>query len=153
MIGQQFEANKSLYGAKLPAKQLLSGKIPPTPEAEPLMWLLNSEQFYVLPGVSSTDALPAPHKQLAELTVGFPNVSPNGIHELGAAEPPKVAELGAGPQNAVYEMPTGQDGHTMYELDASQPLTPKSLAAKSSMPAWLSKKEITRKELPTPRSE
>lgn len=36
-------ANKKLYDRKLKAMQLLTGEIPPPPEAEPLMRILNSE--------------------------------------------------------------------------------------------------------------
>lgn len=38
-------ANKKIYGRKLKAKELLSAEIPPPPEAEPLMQILNSEIF------------------------------------------------------------------------------------------------------------
>lgn len=38
-------ANKKMYGQKLKAMQLLRGEIPPPPEAEPLMRILNSEAF------------------------------------------------------------------------------------------------------------
>ncbi|KAJ5118775.1 hypothetical protein N7448_010483 [Penicillium atrosanguineum] len=138
IIGQRLETNKKMYGAELTAKQLLSGKISSPPEAEPLMRLLNSEQFYAQPGVSSMDALPTPYQQLAELPAALPNEpngSPNGNHELDTELPLKVAELGSGPQNTVYKMLAGQNGRAIYELDASQPLTQEQLSAKSPIAA------------------
>ncbi|KAJ5577601.1 SH3 domain-containing protein [Penicillium hispanicum] len=42
-IVERSSANKKLYERKLKAKQLLSGEIPPPPDAEPLIRVLNSE--------------------------------------------------------------------------------------------------------------
>lgn len=38
-------ANAKMYGRRMKAVQLLSGEVPPPPEAEPLMRILNSEAF------------------------------------------------------------------------------------------------------------
>ncbi|KAF3387643.1 hypothetical protein F1880_000195 [Penicillium rolfsii] len=45
MIVERSSANKKLYDRKLKAKELLTGEVPPPPQAEPLMRILNSEAF------------------------------------------------------------------------------------------------------------
>ncbi|CEJ56230.1 hypothetical protein PMG11_02447 [Penicillium brasilianum] len=75
MIVERSSANKKLYDRKLKAKELLTGEVPPPPQAEPLMRILNSEAFR-LPsggdqsapatgaGAPATEA-PAPEPQAA----------------------------------------------------------------------------------------
>lgn len=154
MMGERLEANKEMYGAELTARQLLSGKIPPPPEAEPLMRLLNSERFYTVSPISSSAELPSKniHQQAAGLPAELAHEPPNGISELCAGEVSQVAELDAGPQHAIYEMPAGDDDTKVYELDASSPVSqpPKhdALSVKLDVPARSSKYDLLQKELP-----
>jgi hypothetical protein len=61
MIVERSSANKKLYDRKLKAKELLTGEVPPPPQAEPLMRILNSEAFRLPSGgeQSLADGLPA----------------------------------------------------------------------------------------------
>lgn len=45
VIMERSSANKKMYDRKVKAMQLLNGEIPPPPDAEPLMHILNSEAF------------------------------------------------------------------------------------------------------------
>jgi hypothetical protein len=62
MIVERSSANKKLYDRKLKAKELLTGEVPPPPQAEPLMRILNSEAFRLPSGSQESPAadLPAP---------------------------------------------------------------------------------------------
>ncbi|KAI2711870.1 hypothetical protein CBS147332_5506 [Penicillium roqueforti] len=47
VLGERADANKKLYGREIRAKELLSGSIPPPPEAEALIKVLNGDFFRV----------------------------------------------------------------------------------------------------------
>lgn len=130
MIGERPEVNKKMYGLTLTAKELLSGKIAPPPEAEHLMQLLNSDRFKfgdeddVSPEASTADC-PAygGHQEAVELPVQVPDDLHKKTFELEADEPSKFAELDAGPDHQVFELYAGDfDSLKVYELDASQSL-------------------------------
>lgn len=128
MIGERPEMNRKMYGVTLTAKELLSGKVVPPPDAEALMQLLNSDRFKfgdegdVSPGASIAD-YPAHdnHQEVAELPAQVPDLRKEPF-ELGAEEPSKFAELDAGPGHQIFELHSGDVDSKVYELDASQSL-------------------------------
>lgn len=76
-------ANKKMYDRKLKAMQLLRGEIPPPPEAEPLMRILNSEALRLPSASDQSDA--------AELAVLDSREAQNRqVHELAVEEVPVV---------------------------------------------------------------
>lgn len=161
MIGERPEVNKKMYGVTLTAKELLSGKIAPPPDAESLMQLLNSDRFKfgedVSPVVSTTD-YPAydSHQEVAELPAQLPDLHKEPF-ELGAEEPSKFAELDAGPGHQIFELHAGDVDSKVYELDAFQSLP--SQVSKNGHPASKttavlpSKNSALEKELPPLPSE
>lgn len=128
MLGERLEANRKMYGVNLTAKELLGGMIPPPPEAEPLMRILNSDYFKSSVSVGSpspswsTAELPSAdiHQQAAELPGSDQHGMTGGVHELSSEGSSKVAELDSGPQQAVFELPAGCDSNRVYELEATQ---------------------------------
>lgn len=143
MIGERPEMNKKMYGVTLTAKELLSGKVVPPPDAEPLMQLLNSDRFKfgdeggVSPVASIADDLAYDnHQEIAELPAEVPDLHKETF-ELGAEEPSKFAELDAGSGHQIFELYSGDDVDSkVYELDASQ-----------SLPF-----QVSKGERPTPKS-
>ncbi|OQD60753.1 hypothetical protein PENPOL_c021G10463 [Penicillium polonicum] len=128
MIGERPEANKKMYGVTLTAKELLSGKVVPPPDAEPLMQILNSDRFKFGDGgdvspVASIADYPAYDNQqeVAELPAQVPDLH-KAPFELGAEEPSKFAELDAGPGHQIFELDSGDVDSKVYELDAPQSL-------------------------------
>lgn len=124
MIGERPEANKKMYGVTLTAKELLSGKIAPPPDAESLMQLLNSDRFKfggsdVSPVASTTDYPHDSHQEVAELPAQLPDLHKEPF-ELGTEEPSKFAELDAGPDHQIFELHAGDVDSKVYELDAFQ---------------------------------
>lgn len=99
-------ANKKMYGRKLKAMQLLSGEIPPPPDAEPLLRILNSGAFRLSSSEGSDGAGIAPldHRE----------VQTREVPELTAREGPVVeAELTHPPQELertsnLTELPPGE---------------------------------------------
>lgn len=130
MIGERPEANKKMYGVTLTAKELLSGKVAPPPEAESLMQLLNSDRFKFgdeadVSPAASTIGHPAydGHQEVAELPVQVPDDLHKRTYELCAENPSTLAELDAGPGHQIFELYAGDvDSLKVYELDASQSL-------------------------------
>ncbi|KAJ5932574.1 hypothetical protein N7516_007063 [Penicillium verrucosum] len=158
MIGERPEANKKMYGVTLTAKELLSGKIVPPPDTEPLMRLLNSDRFKfgvegeVSPVASIADYRKQDSQQeVAELPAQVPDLHKEPF-ELGAEEPSKFAELDAGPGHQISELYSGDVDCKVYELDASQSLS--SQVSKDGHPASKtpvvlpSKDSALEKELP-----
>ncbi|KAJ5290146.1 uncharacterized protein N7443_010399 [Penicillium atrosanguineum] len=96
VILERSSANKKMYERKLKAIQLLNGEIPPPPEAEPLMHILNSEAFRLQPSVGTSDAVELPADILSE-----PVQRPSEL----ALESPPVPELSG--QSSHQEMPSG----------------------------------------------
>ncbi|KAJ5607070.1 hypothetical protein N7537_003689 [Penicillium hordei] len=157
MIGERPEANKKMYGVTLTAKELLSGKIAPPPDAESLMQLLNSDRFNFREGdvspAASTADYPAydSRQEVAELPAQLPDLHKEPF-ELGAEEPPKFAELDAGPGHQIFELHAEDVDSKVYELDTFQSLpyrVSKDGHPASKTPAVLPSKDSAReKELP-----
>lgn len=108
VILERPSANKKIYERKLKAMQLLNGEIPPPPEAEPLMHILNSEAFRPQ---SSQASAPV------ELPAESPNESGQGPTEL-AAEPHPVAELDG--RSEPQEQSSVNPHEVAEELESSQ---------------------------------
>ncbi|KAJ5492852.1 SH3 domain-containing protein [Penicillium diatomitis] len=110
IITERSSTNKTLYKRKVKAKDLLSGEIPPPPQAEPLMRILNSECFRppsttanVPPAVPS-GAAPVPEEAGGSSSAGvveqLVEPVPHGEgHELGASHSSDIAEQHAPPAN------------------------------------------------------
>ncbi|KAJ5111237.1 hypothetical protein N7532_001772 [Penicillium argentinense] len=133
MIGERPDANKKMYGVTLTAKELLSGKIEPPPDAESLMRLLNSARFKY-PTVDDGDVSPmastaelssgGTQQEIAELPAHVPDDESKKACEIDSKPPGMIAELDAGPGNEVFELSAGDfDSPKVYELDASQPVS------------------------------
>lgn len=90
VIVERSSANKKLYDRKLKAKELLTGEVPPPPQAEPLMRILNSETFRVTSVNEQSSARDAP----APLTDAPAIVTP-------ATEPPVAETQATESQSAV----------------------------------------------------
>lgn len=95
ILSERSHANKKMYGRKLKATQLLGGEVPPPPEAEPLMRLLNSEALRMPPpsdGQGKPElALPNQHeaqsREVSELAAEeWPVVEVEGVSAVGADE-------------------------------------------------------------------
>jgi hypothetical protein len=140
MIVERSSANKKLYDRKLKAKELLTGEVPPPPQAEPLMRILNSEAFRLPAGGQESPAAdvpaPAAGDQAAEIQAPVPPVAvapvagvsvPEHTREAQASEVP-VAEAASQPVPAVPELETqlprepstDNDAHNSQEA-AEQP--------------------------------
>ena len=109
VILERSSANKKMYDRKLKARQLLNGEIPPPPEAEPLMHILNSDAFRQQ---SSTD-MSTP----VELPTESPNEPGQGPSEL-AAESQPVPELDG--HSSRQEMSSGDPHEIAGELENAQ---------------------------------
>ncbi|KAJ5212013.1 SH3 domain-containing protein [Penicillium cinerascens] len=109
VILERSSANKKMYERKLKAMQLLSGEVPPPPEADPLMHILNSDAFRQQ---SSTDT-----STPVELPTESPNEPGQGPPEL-AAEPLPVPELDG--HSSRQEMPSENPHEIAGELENAQ---------------------------------
>ncbi|EPS30199.1 hypothetical protein PDE_05149 [Penicillium oxalicum 114-2] len=101
VITERSSTNKTLYKRKVKVKDLLTGEIPPPPQAEPLMRILNSDCFrpptlnaepspsVAAPEAEVTGALPS--SEPVELVVE-PSARPNEPNETEATQVPVVAE-------------------------------------------------------------
>ena len=123
ILGERLDANENMYGDKLTARMLLSGRVAPPPETEPLMQLLNSECFQALPVETEMGQLSIKHapSDVAKLPPNQAHGMPNEVAELAGGEkkPRLVAEMDAGPQHAVYEMPA-DDQKIYHELPSDE---------------------------------
>lgn len=113
MIVERSSANKKLYDRKLKAKELLTGEVPPPPQAEPLMRILNSESFR-LPSAS----------QQSPATDLSPPAPPTA--EAPAPQVPVVAEAAQAAEVPAPEAPTQQPAEpaasgTVSELETRPP--------------------------------
>lgn len=93
VILERSSANKKMYERKLKAMQLLNGEIPPPPQAEPLMHILNSGVFRerLSDGTSDTAELPAealsePAQRPSELAAGSQRPSELAAESLSVPE-------------------------------------------------------------------
>lgn len=109
VILERSSANKKMYERKLKAMQLLNGEIPPPPQADPLMYILNSDAFRQQ---SSTDT-----STLVELPTESPNEPTREPPELAAEHQP-VPELDE--HSSRQEMSSGNPHETAGELENSQ---------------------------------
>ncbi|KAI9926571.1 hypothetical protein MW887_004339 [Aspergillus wentii] len=91
MIGERPEANQKMYKRRVKVKELLSGAIPPPPEAEPLMSVLNKDTFRAeSPSPPSMIRSQDIHDYMAELPAQKATDPPVGIPELDAGEDTQV---------------------------------------------------------------
>ncbi|KAJ5390313.1 SH3 domain-containing protein [Penicillium cataractarum] len=109
MIVERSSANKKLYDRKLKAKELLTGEVPPPPQAEPLMRILNSEAFRVPSGgeQSSDGDAPAPaaDAQTAETQAAVAPATEAPVADPETASAP-VAEAQAAKEAPVTGVPS-----------------------------------------------
>lgn len=143
MIVERSSANKKLYDRKLKAKELLTGEVPPPPQAEPLMRILNSEAFRLplgrqgspsadLPApangaqaaVASTAEAPAAEPQAPvppaadAPVVGVPAQAPEApVAEVASQQAPVVPELET---RLPQESSTDNDAHAVSQEAAEQ---------------------------------
>ncbi|KAJ5199286.1 hypothetical protein N7472_004490 [Penicillium cf. griseofulvum] len=80
VLAERADANKKLYGRKIRAKELLSGSIPPPPEAGVLIELLNGDFFRVEgPAESTPEGSELPHEQNTEASAQPADAQPQGV--------------------------------------------------------------------------
>lgn len=109
VIMERSSANKKMYERKLKARQLLNGEIPPPPEAEPLMHILNSDEFRPQ---TSTDMSTA-----VELPTESPNEPGREPSEL-ATESQPVPELDG--HSSPQELASGNPHEAAEEVENTQ---------------------------------
>lgn len=118
MIVERSSANKKLYDRKLKAKELLTGEVPPPPQAEPLMRILNSEAFR-LPLTSQqapgTD-LSAPVPPAAEAPApGLPVAETAQATDVPVSEAPSQQHAEPASGGAVSELETTSPRASSFE--------------------------------------
>lgn len=132
MIVERSSANKKLYDRKLKAKELLTGEVPPPPQAEPLMRILNSEAFRLPSGSQESPAgdLPAPaagdqaagastaEAPAAETQAPVPPVVDAPVAEAASQQAPAVPELGT---HLPKERSTDNGAHNVSQEAVEQP--------------------------------
>ncbi|KAJ6007574.1 SH3 domain-containing protein [Penicillium herquei] len=111
MIVERSSANKKLYGRKLKAKELLTGEVPPPPEAEPLMQILNSEAFRVSSVGEQSSAGDAP-VSVADAQVTDAPTTEAAVAEAQAAKPSIAENQNAENQNAEDQNAEDQNAET-----------------------------------------
>jgi hypothetical protein len=80
VLAERADANKKLYGRKIRAKELLSGSIPPPPEAGALIELLSTDFFRAEePAEPNPEGSEQPHEQNAEASAQPADVQPQGV--------------------------------------------------------------------------
>ncbi|OGM49551.1 hypothetical protein ABOM_001662 [Aspergillus bombycis] len=161
MMVERRHANKKLYKCKVSVSQLLSGEIPPPPEATPLLQLLQSDAFQrreTLPVSEPTTRSLDPVPQGLELPTGPENQSPAELSPEGVqpnarhlpaelhgessvslpAEPPADAiinvpnEPAATPVSAEEERPqTRTPTPSGVEREAHDTLSPETVSLKT----------------------
>ncbi|KAJ5282118.1 hypothetical protein N7505_000098 [Penicillium chrysogenum] len=104
VLAERADANKKLYGRKIRAKELLSGSIPPPPEAGALIEVLNGEFFRI-------DAPAAPATEGTE--------QPTGVL-VPAADQPAAAESRAEQTPGTAELPIRDPHGVPHERDAQE---------------------------------
>ncbi|KAE8150625.1 hypothetical protein BDV25DRAFT_129389 [Aspergillus avenaceus] len=83
LLVERRSANKKMYQCKVTAEQLLGGEIPPPPEAEPLLRILNSARFQKK----------TPTTQSQTMAQGVPQDAPQGEELPSGAQNQPPAEL------------------------------------------------------------
>ncbi|KAG0156115.1 hypothetical protein PDIDSM_3291 [Penicillium digitatum] len=92
VLAERADANKKLYGRKIRAKELLSGLIPPPPEARVLLEVLNGDFFRIEGAVEPASEDPEQlRQQNTDTAVQDPNEQSPGIVAV-AANPLAVVE-------------------------------------------------------------
>lgn len=144
MIMERSSANKKLYDRKLKAKELLTGEVPPPPQAEPLMRILNSEAFRLPSGgeQSLADGLPASgaDAQTAGAQVAGAPVPEVSAHEVPAVEASRAeVPIAEAPvpesQAADVQVPEVQTpGTVVAEPSSQQPEEPAEPVATGAVP-------------------
>lgn len=130
MILERSSANKKLYDRKLKAKELLTGEVPPPPQAEPLMRILNSEAFRLPSGgdqpasvsvaVAPATEAPAPEPQAAN----FPAVEAQAVETQKVVTPAPDAPVTEAPVAGAHAT-EGQAAETpVIEAASSRPVEP-----------------------------
>lgn len=112
MIVERSSANKKLYDRKLKAKELLTGEVPPPPQAEPLMHILNSETFR-LPLTNQQDPS-------TDLSAPVPSATEASVPGLPVAETAQATDM------PISDAPSQQHaepatGGAMSELEMTSP--------------------------------
>ncbi|KAJ5463234.1 hypothetical protein N7475_008178 [Penicillium sp. IBT 31633x] len=114
VLAERADANKKLYGRKIRAKELLSGSIPPPPEAEALIEVLNGDFFTFEPSAG-------PHQEpSAEPRQESHQELPTEPGEEPSAEP--LAEpLAQSPQEMSTQAPQKPPAEPLAEPLAQSP--------------------------------
>lgn len=125
LLAERPDANRKMYGRDIRASELLNGNISPPPDAEPLMRVLNTEQFCLKPPAEIPAEIPTelPSGDAHERRAELPAQPPQTPHEpsLGIPEAPgdtPPVELGTGAPHEIFEMPTDSPHDVSHELDA-----------------------------------
>ncbi|OQE26030.1 hypothetical protein PENFLA_c007G00072 [Penicillium flavigenum] len=123
VLAERADANKKLYGRKIRAKELLSGSIPPPPEAGALIEVLNGE-FFRIEGAAepASEGTEQAREQNPEASAQSPDRQPQGI--LGpAANQPAAVESSAEQMPGTAELPI-RDPHGVPHERNVQEATP-----------------------------
>ena len=96
VLGEREDANKKLYGRKIRAKELLSGAIPPPPEAEVLIKVLNGDFFRIEgPAGTAPEGIEQLDEQNPQASTQQPDGQSQGVLaavESSAEQTPGTAE-------------------------------------------------------------
>ncbi|KGO43312.1 hypothetical protein PEX1_088830 [Penicillium expansum] len=123
VLAERADANKKLYGRKIRAKELLSGSIPPPPEAGVLIEVLNGDLFRIEALAEPTVEGPEqPREQNPETSTHAPGDQTQGIVAV-AANPLAAAEISTEQTPGTAESPTG-DSHSISHEQGAQETTP-----------------------------
>lgn len=122
VLAERADANKKLYGRKIRAKELLSGSIPPPPEAGVLIEVLNGD-FFRIDGSTepATEGTGQSGEQNTEASTQLPDAQSQGI-VAPTANQLAIGELSAEQAPGTSESLTG-DSHTVSH-EGAQETTP-----------------------------
>ncbi|KAJ5839778.1 uncharacterized protein N7525_004966 [Penicillium rubens] len=121
VLAERADANKKLYGRKIRAKELLSGSIPPPPEAGALIEVLNGEFFRIdAPAAPATEGTEQPCEHNPEASTQPPDGQPRGAL-VPAADQPAAVESSAEQTPGTAELPIRDPHGVPHERDAQEP--------------------------------
>ncbi|CAG8039298.1 unnamed protein product [Penicillium nalgiovense] len=120
VLAERADANKKLYGRKIRAKELLSGSIPPPPEAGALVEVLNGG-FFRVEGTAepASEGTEQTREQNPEASAQLPELQSQGIL-APAANQPVAVESSAEQAPGTAGLPTRDSPCVFHELDAQE---------------------------------
>jgi hypothetical protein len=120
VLAERADANKKLYGRKIRAKELLSGSIPPPPEAGALIEVLNGEFFRIdAPVAPATEGTEQPCEQNPEASAQPPDGQTQGIL-APAVNQPAADESSPEQTPGTAELPIRDPHGVPHERDAQE---------------------------------